>query len=311
MSSLPMTGNSFLDFVDNVGDWIPGGVSAIPSWLAGIMSGRKPAYADPSVAAPYFQQIGALAGDAANFTADQANFYNTYYRPAAVSFNERAQGVGGMADQSAAADRNMANFRSAYNAKMADMQRTMRGVNPNSGGAMARRGALEASYAPGLVDAANKGRMEREKYGDTLRATALPFMATQPNFGLPASMYSAGGLGMANLSSLANANYRQRIADTTKAFKLPFDLSDEKQRKAAADKWKEIINRFPGARPPAWGSDASAPLSSPMSPNYGSASPAEMAWAQEQDRLAFPDVQEFPAIPESINYDYGLGEDWL
>lgn len=240
----------FLDFVSNVGDYVPGGAAAIPSWLAALTT-KKP---DIGGANALYSQVGQSAIDANRFANENADFYNNNYRPAAVAFNQRAQGVGGTADLNEAADRGAANFQGAFTAARANATRDMAGVNPNSGAAQARLGAIDASYAPGVVDAMNKARFGREQYGDTLRAQAAPMLATTPNFGTGISGLAIAGAGSLNASKMQNDMYRQAVGDTTKTFKLPGDLADNQARqKTNADDTGGVLGaikqRFPSSAP--------------------------------------------------------------
>lgn len=233
----------FLDFVDQAKGVIPGGISAIPSLLTGMLV-KKPSI-DISSMYPLYQQIAQNSAGANQLAGAQAQTYTNEYLPSAVRFNQSAQGVGGEADLSEAANRNAAGFQGAFNAARENATRDMAGVNPNSGASQARLGAIDASYAPGVVDAMNKGRMEERKYGDTLRASALPFLATQPNF----NTGTYGALANASLIGKTNDMYRQQVGDTTKALKIPFDAMDEAARKGANTTGgilDSIRKRFPG-----------------------------------------------------------------
>lgn len=238
----------FLDFVDQAKGVIPGGISAIPSILTGMLV-KKPSI-DINSMYPLYQQIAQSSAGANQLAGAQADMYRNQYMPAAVNFNANAQGVGGEADLAEAANRNAAGFQHAFTAAREGATRDMAGVNPNSGAAQARLGAIDASYAPGVVDAMNKGRMEERKYGDTLRASALPFLATQPNFNT--GMY--GALAGSSLIGKTNEMYRQQVGDTTKALKIPFDAMDEAARKSTntgntTGILDAIKKRFPGNTP--------------------------------------------------------------
>jgi hypothetical protein len=240
----------FLDFIDS---YVPGGGAAVPAWLAALLV-KKPS-ANVSSALPYYQAVAAGAGRANQFADENARMYNEQYRPAAVAFNERAQGVGSSADLNEASDRNLANFRGAFNASRAGAVRSMAGVNPNSGAAQARLGAIDASYAPGAVQALNTGRQAREAYGDTLREKAMPFLATAPNYGAGMMGMNAAGAGVANIGTESNRQFRQEVGDVTKALKIPSDAADEKKRKKEIDDEVErrvrvSTGRFPGYQTP-------------------------------------------------------------
>lgn len=219
-----MATSPFLDFVDQSKGYIPGGVAAIPSLLAGLMV-KRPSI-DMNSMLPLYQSIAQNTAGANALAGAQAQNYTQNYLPAAVNFNANAQGVGGESDLADAANRNASNFQGAFNAAKTNATRDMAGINPNSGAAQARMGAIDAAYAPGVVDAMNKGRTEERKYGDTLRASALPFLATTPNFGT--GMVGAQ-LG-ANLVGQTNNLYRQQVGDVTKTLKMPFDAADESAR---------------------------------------------------------------------------------
>lgn len=258
--------NSFLDFVNNIGDYIPGGTSAIPSYLAALAT-RNQGTVDYNGVLPFYTRLGEQGANANAFADQNAQFFNQNYKPAAINFNARAQGVGGPADLNEAADRNAANFAHAFEARRVAQNQDMVGVNPNSGGAMARRGALEASYAPGIVNAMNTGRTQREQYGDTLRKEAIPFLNVQPNYGPGMTAAAITAQGLTGLTKAQNDLNRQRIADTTKTFKLPFDAADEQQRKATNTQgqssiWEQIMKRFPGT------SSTPTPFDSVSTPSY-------------------------------------------
>lgn len=224
-------GGGFLDFARS---WIPGGNNAIPSWLAGLLVKKPQASMDVSSALPYYQAL-AEAGSRAMGAADRESaFREQYFRPAAVDFASKAAREGSEQARAEAADRNAADFRLAYGAQKSAVDRTLRGVNPNSGAAMALQGKLRASYAPGVVDAMNKGRATQAKVGMDAEKAALAALDTTPNYSAPASIMSAAGRGAVDLSRLANDQYRQKVADTTKTLKLPFDFADETRRAAEA-----------------------------------------------------------------------------
>lgn len=264
----------FLDFISSIDDFVPGGAKAIPSWLTGLLV-KKPANTDVSAALPYYQMIAEQSAKANAFADEQAQFYDENYRPAAVNFNQRANAVGGTADLQEASARGGANFNAAYGTAKARQTQTMADVNPNSGAAMARRGALEASYAPGLVDAMNRARFGREQYGDSLRATAIPMLATTPNYGTGMSGAATAAAGTAANARMQNEMYRQEAADTTKALKLPFDYEDERQRSA---KNKRSVDDILG-RIDAWSRSRTPGYVPDYIPNAGSmwanASPGE------------------------------------
>lgn len=267
-----MASSPFLDFVEQAKGVIPGGVSAIPSLLTGLLV-KKPSI-DLSSMYPLYQQIAANSAGANNLASAQADTYTNKYLPAAVNFNQNAQGVGGEGDLAEAANRNAANFQGAFSAARGNATRDMAGVNPNSGASQARLGAIDASYAPGVVDAMNKGRMEERKYGDTLRASALPFLATQPNF----NTGTYGALANASLIGKTNDMYRQQVGDTTKALKIPFDAVDEAGRKTASGTGgilDAIRKRFPGSPDAGTNNDANYTFNPTFSggtadnPDYG------------------------------------------
>lgn len=230
----------FLDFVES---FVPGGAPAVPSWLTGLLV-KKPKF-NPEASLPYYQAIAGSAGQANEFADSAADFTRGNYMPAAVNFNARAQGVGHGADLDAAADRNAANFRHAFDAKRASATRSMAGVNPNSGAARARMGAIDASFAPGMVHALNTGRREREVYGDNLRKDALGFLNMQPNYGPGMSGYALAGRGMQSVGDDAYKRYRDEAGDVVKALKLPGDRADEQGRqKKQQETIDEIFGRL-------------------------------------------------------------------
>lgn len=209
----------FLDWVEN-----GGGQSTVP-WLTALLGPKKPKSNAGNID-PLFEQMAQM-GMAQNAAAQARE---AEFLPRAVEFNNQAQRIGSQADLNEASDRAGANFQAGYGARLSALGQDMRGVNPNSGGAMARRGALEASYAPGLVDAMNKGRSGREDKGFAVRAQALPMLA--PNWG-GASTVGAAGAGMAALDTNRNNMWRQEIGDITKAAKMPWDEMDKRKREAA------------------------------------------------------------------------------
>lgn len=241
-----MAASPFLDFVDQSKGYIPGGTAAIPSLLAGLMV-KRPSL-DMSSMLPLYQSIAQNAAGANQLAQAQSANYQNNYLPAAVNFNANAQGVGGESDLANSANRNASNFEGAFNAARGNATRDMAGINPNSGAAQARLGAIDAAYAPGVVDAMNKGRVEERKYGDTLRASALPFLATTPNF----NAGTASALAGSSLVGQTNNMYRQQVGDVTKTLKLPFDAADEAKRagKGATSGILDAIKaRFPGGSP--------------------------------------------------------------
>lgn len=239
----PNASGGFLDFARS---WIPGGNNAIPSWLAGLLVKKPQASMDVSSALPYYQAL-AEAGSRSMDAADRESaFREQYFRPAAVEFASKAAREGSEQARAEAADRNAADFRLAYGAQKSAVDRTMRGVNPNSGAAMALQGKLRASYAPGVVDAMNKGRATQAKVGMDAQKTALAALDTTPNYSAPASIMSAAGRGAVGLSRLADDQYRRKVADTTKTLKLPFDYADETRR--AADAAKSMDSVLQGMR---------------------------------------------------------------
>jgi hypothetical protein len=252
----------FLDFIDS---YVPGGAAAVPSWLTGLLV-RKPSM-NPEAALPYYQAIAGSAGRSNDFADAAAGFTTRNYMPAAVTFNNRAQGVGMGADLNEAADRGGANFRSAFHARRGAVMRDMAGRNPNSGGAQARLGALDASFAPGMVHAMNTGRNEREKYGDTLRATALPFLNMQPNYGPGMSGYALAGRGSSMVGDDLYRRYRDEAGDTARALRIPGDRADDQRRQQEQQAsmqriFDSIRQRFsfgdlPGGPTPYYGSSAS------------------------------------------------------
>lgn len=219
-----MAGGGFLDFISN-SPYVQG---ALPSFLTGLLV-KKPNI-DLGSLAGYYGSIANAAANSNDFANEQARFFNDQYRPSAVAFNDRAQSVGRGADLNEASDRGAADFQSGFKAVRDNATRSMAGINPNSGGAMARMGAIDASYVPGLVDSMNKARSGREQYGDTLRKEALPFLATSPNFATPMAGLATAAGGAANLGKLQNDMYRQEAGDTVKALKLPFDIADNQRR---------------------------------------------------------------------------------
>lgn len=238
-----MAASPFLDFVNESKGYIPGGTAAIPSLLAGLMV-KRPSL-DMNSMLPLYQSIAQNAAGANALAQAQSANYQNNYLPAAVNFNANAQGVGGESDLADAANRNASNFQGAFTAARGNATRDLAGINPNSGGAQARLGAIDASYAPGVVDAMNKGRQEQRKYGDTLRASALPFLATTPNFGAG----TASALAGSSIIGKTNDMYRQQVGDVTKTLKLPFDAADEaaKAGKGATRGVLDAIKaRFPG-----------------------------------------------------------------
>lgn len=217
----------FLDYVD---EYL--GSNGIPAWLTGMLV-KKP-NSNPSDALPYFGAVGGLGAAAGQQASDNAAFTDANYKPAAVDFNRRAQGVGGSADLNEAADRGAANFQGAFGAARKNAMRSMSGVNPNSGASQARLGAIDASYAPGIVDAMNKGRTDREKMGYQLRASALPFLNMPANFGQAGALYAGAGSGTLGASREVNNQYRLQAGDVMKSLKMPWDTQDEKSRTTAA-----------------------------------------------------------------------------
>ena len=225
----------FMDFVEN-----GGGASTVP-WLTALLAPKKP-QSNLNNIDPLFQQV-AQGGAAQNAFADQnAEMYNNEYRPRAVALNDRASRIGSQADLNEASDRGAANFRAGYGARRAALSHDMTGVNPNSGGAMARRGALDVSYAPGLVDAMNKGRTGREAMGIDAQAKALPFLATVPSYGAGSSMMAGAAQGMAGLDTMRNNMWRQEVGDITKAVKMPWDTMD-RDTQAKKDEARDQANR--------------------------------------------------------------------
>ena len=221
-----MATTPFLDFVDQY----MGGSNAIPSWLAGMLTKRPST--NLSDAAPYFNNVGNMGNAAAVSAGNNAAFTDANYKPAAVDFNQRAQGVGGTADLAEASNRGAADFQAAHEAARANAERTLAGANPNSGAAQARLSAIDAAYAPGVVDAMNKARTGREAMGYQLRATALPFLNLQPNYGAAGSLYATAGAGTAGLARYENDASRQQAADIVKALKMGPDATDNARRAA-------------------------------------------------------------------------------
>jgi hypothetical protein len=252
----------FLDWIESGGSELsPVIASAIPSILTGMLV-KKPKM-DMNALSSYYNTIANAAGQANAFAEEDRATYDQHARPAAVAFNQRAQGIGGSADLDAHSSRNAANFRNAYGAARAKATQDMTGMNPNAGGPMARMGAMDASYAPGVVQALNTGRFEREQYGDEMRAKAISLFP-RPNY-----VPGMGGLGIAasgaaNLANQANRMYREEAGDVAKTLKLPFDYMDENRRRKDADKkYNDMMGilkqRFPvnipstqGPRPNIW-----------------------------------------------------------
>lgn len=239
--------SGFDGFLDFARSWIPGGTNAIPSWLAPLLVKKSGASMDVSSAAPFYAQLAEVGGKALASADREAAFREDYYRPAAVRFASSAAREGSEQARREAADRGAADFRLAYGAQKSAVDRTLRGVNPNSGAAQALQGKLRASYAPGVVDAMNKGRTGQAKLGLDAEKAALAALDTNPNYGPAATMANMSARGAVDLAKLSSDQYRQRLTDTTKALKIPFDYADEQRRTAESNKrWDDFIKQAGG-----------------------------------------------------------------
>lgn len=84
---------------------------------------------------------------------------------------------------------------------------------------------------PNKIHAMNTAGMQREEYGDRLRASALGGLQTNPNYLAGAGTLGGAAGGISGVGSVAMQNYRQEVADTMAAFKEPWQI-------AAADRQK-------------------------------------------------------------------------
>lgn len=196
----------FLDFVENVGDFIPGGMKAVPSWLAGLLA-KKPAITSEA-AIPYFLAAGQQAGQ------QNANFNNNYM-PAAVNLNAAALGLNAPNALNETADRNVATAQQAIDAQLANVKRSMVGVNPNSGAAKAAEGAIRAAAPAAIVDAANKGRLQQNQIALNAQAAAIPLLNATSSGAMP---LLAAGTGISGVGRDVYNQHRQSVGDLQRVF---------------------------------------------------------------------------------------------
>lgn len=209
--------SGFLDFVERGFNSLP--TNTVPAWLTGLLV-KKPR-SNPEDALPYYQAVADQAGVANRFAGAAADFTTQNYMPAAVQFNQRAQGVGGTADLNEAADRNLANYNAAYRGQVDSARRGMVGVNPNSGAARALEGELRAGYAPGAVRALNEGRVGREKMGFELQEKGAGMLNMTPSFGPGMQGLATAATGRRAIGDENYRRYRAEAGDTMRALGTP------------------------------------------------------------------------------------------
>lgn len=231
--------SSFLDFARNVFS-NSGWGAVIPPVLASLFTKKPKNAVDLGSLIPLYQQIAGAAQSANAFAQQQADFYNTRYRPMAINLAQRAMGVGNVQDQVEHAGRAAADYAQAAHAQEGAISRKF-GGDPRRGGYGAAIGALKANLVPGQITAMNAAMRGREQYGDQLRQTALANLATLPEFGTGANIADTAASGLTNLANTQTANWRQEVADKTKAFKLPWDIYDEQRRQQES---RDALNRF-------------------------------------------------------------------
>jgi len=237
----------FLDFARGLFSDQGWGAILTPA-ITSLLAPKPKNSIDPGSLAPLYQAMAANAANQSAFADEQRKFYNERYRPAAIAFGNRASSVGGFQDQMQAAGRTQADYAQALGAQEGAIKRRL-GGNPTSGGYGAAMGALKAGAVPGQITAMNNAMLGREAYGDRLKSEAIRNFATVPDYTGGASMYGAAGAGLTNLSNLQNQNWRQEVADVSKAVKLPWDVYDEEKRRQEQDaQLEKILETFKNYR---------------------------------------------------------------
>lgn len=229
---------SFLDFVSDVfdGDSVWGKIAqtAIPAVATSLLV-KKPKIADSSsaISLDMYKRMADLAEKQGALTDIQKQVLLQHYLPMAIGNANRAQSVGSGADLEtyigrAGADADQANANVLANY---DRQYASTGGRKTDPSYLATRALIESKAVPNKIHAMNTAGMQREEYGDRLRASALGGLQTNPNYLAGAGTLGGAAGGIGGVGSVAMQNYRQEVADTMAAFKEPWQI-------AAADRQK-------------------------------------------------------------------------